>query len=265
MITSVSNKQIKNLLKLQKSSRARKDAGLFIIEGIRMFREVPVEQLDKIYVTEAFYEKNRELFEGRTPDELVAENVFEKLSETKTPQGVLATVRMKKYHLDDMLKTKEHPLFLVLENLQDPGNLGTILRTGEGAGVDGIIMSHDTVDIYNPKVVRSTMGSLFRMPFCYVEDMDEAVKKMKEKKITIYAAHLSGKEFYEKDYRKGTAFLIGNEGNGLSDHLTGQADEKIRIPMMGKVESLNAAIAATLMSYEVLRQRQTGSINDSKI
>lgn len=256
MITSVTNKQIKNILKLQKSSKARREAGLFVIEGIRMFRETPSDRLDKIYVTEAFYEKNKDLFEGRMPDDLVADNVFEKLSETKTPQGVLATARMKEYDLDEMLNGKENPLFLVLENLQDPGNLGTILRTGEGAGVDGIIMSKDTVDIYNPKVVRSTMGSLFRMPFCYTEDMDGAVSCLQQKGITVYAAHLDGKEFYEKDYRKGTAFLIGNEGNGLSEHLTNQADEKIRIPMMGKVESLNAAIAATLMAYEALRQRQ---------
>lgn len=256
MITSVTNKQIKAIQKLQKSSRERREQGLFIVEGLRMFREVPADRLEKVYATEEFYEKNKELFEGREPDELTAENVFEKLSETKSPQGVLALVKMKEYELADLIKSKDNPLFLVLENLQDPGNLGTILRTAEGAGADGVIMSRDTVDIYNPKVVRSTMGSLFRMPFVCVEDIFEAVSQLKKNGITVYAAHLSGEGFYEKDYRKGTAFLIGNEGNGLTDALTKQADEKIKIPMRGKVESLNAAIAATLMAYEALRQRQ---------
>ena len=256
MITSTTNKQIKNILKLQKSSKARKEQKLFVVEGVRMFREVPKERLSKVYATEEFYEKNRELFDSRQPDDLVSESVFEKLSETKTPQGVLATVDMREYILEDLLMINKNPLFLVLENLQDQGNLGTILRTAEGAGVDGIIMSRDTVDIYNPKVVRSTMGSLFRMPFAYVEDIFEAVQIIKSRGVTVYAAHLDGEGFYEKDYRKGTAFLIGNEGNGLTSKLTALADEKIRIPMKGKVESLNAAIAATLMAYEALRQRQ---------
>lgn len=256
MITSVTNKQIKNLLKLQKSSKTRKEQGLFIVEGIRMFREVPKELLCQVYATEAFYNKNPELFQERDVDELVAENVFEKLSETKTPQGVLAVVRMQEYKLEKLLMIKKNPLFLVLENLQDPGNLGTILRTAEGAGVDGILMSRDTVDIYNPKVVRSTMGSLFRMPFVYADDIKQTVEMLKTAGVKVYAAHLAGEEFYEKDYRTGTAFLIGNEGNGLTEELTALADEKIRIPMEGKVESLNAAIAATLMAYEVLRQRR---------
>lgn len=255
MITSATNKQIKMIQKLQKSSKERKQQGLFTIEGIRMFREIPAEYMDKVYVTEQFYEKNKELFKDREPDDFVAESVFEKLSETQTPQGVLATVKMRRYTLADVLGETENPLLLVLENLQDPGNLGTIMRTAEGAGASGIIMSRDTVDIYNPKVVRSTMGALFRMPFLYVEDILETVKELQDRGITVYAAHLQGEGFYEKDYRKGTAFLVGNEGNGLTDAITELADEKILIPMMGKVESLNAAIAATLMAYEALRQR----------
>ena len=255
MITSVSNKQVKNIQKLQKSGKERRKQQRFVIEGIRMFREIPPQCLDKVFVTEQFYEKNKELFSDITPEDLISESVFEKLSETETPQGVLATVKMTEYEFEKMITCRENPVFLVLENLQDPGNLGTILRTAEGAGVDGVIMSRDTVDIYNPKVVRSTMGALFRMPFCYVEDICQAVKEMQKAGICVYAAHLDGEGFYEKDYKKATAFLIGNEGNGLTDAITSLADEKIRIPMMGKVESLNAAIAATLMAYETLRQR----------
>lgn len=259
MISSVTNKQIKNVLKLQKSSKARREQGLFVVEGLRMFREIPRERMEKIYVTQECYEKNKELFapyQDSEQIELTMQHVFEKLSETKTPQGVLAVVKMEEWKFDRLVDEKKNPLFLILENLQDPGNLGTILRTGEGAGVDGIIMSRDTVDIYNPKVVRSTMGSLFRLPFVYVDDLFLAVKKLQEKGTKVYAAHLNGTNFYEKDYKKGTAFLIGNEGNGLTKEISKAADEMIKIPMKGQVESLNAAIAATLMSYEVLRQRQ---------
>ena len=172
-----------------------------------------------------------------------------------TPQGVLALVKMMKYSLEDLLE-QEKPLFLVLENLQDPGNLGTILRTGEGAGINGVIMSHDTVDIYNPKVTRSTMGSIFRVPFVYVDDLLEVAETMKQKNIITYAAHLNGTDYTKEDYQKGTAFFIGNEGNGLTDKLTDKVQKKIKIPMCGKVESLNAAMASGLLVYEARRQRQ---------
>lgn len=145
---------------------------------------------------------------------------------------------------------------LILENLQDPGNLGTIIRMAEGAGVTGVIMSCNTVDIYNPKTIRSTMGSLYRVPVIYVDDICEAVEECKQKGIRVYAAHLKGTDNYNiKDYTQPTAFMIGNEGNGLTDKLTDKADELVRIPMQGKVESLNAAIACTILTYEAVRQR----------
>ena len=149
------------------------------------------------------------------------------------------------------------PLLMVLDNLQDPGNLGTILRAGEAAGVTGVIMSHDCVDIYNPKVIRSTMGSVYRMPFVYVEHLPETLEVLAEAGIHSYAAHLKGKGWYdEQSYVGGTAFLIGNEGNGLTDKLTDKVQKKIKIPMCGKVESLNAAMASGLLVYEARRQRQ---------
>ena len=160
-----------------------------------------------------------------------------------------------KYSLEDLLE-QEKPLFLVLENLQDPGNLGTILRTGEGAGINGVIMSHDTVDIYNPKVTRSTMGSIFRVPFVYVDDLLEVAETMKQKNIITYAAHLNGTDYTKEDYQKGPAFFIGNEGNGLTDATAGQADCLIRIPMKGQLESLNAGVAAAILMYEASRQRR---------
>ena len=184
------------------------------------------------------------------------DRVFKTMSDTMTPQGILAVVRQPVSSLEKLLNDPA-PFFMVLENIQDPGNLGTILRTAEGAGVNGILMSRDTVDIFNPKTIRSTMGSVYRVPFLYVEDICETVRKLKNKGISAYAAHLKGTGSYdEQDYTKGTAFLIGNEGNGLTDELADLADTYIRIPMYGKVESLNAAIASAVLMYEAQRQRR---------
>ena len=179
------------------------------------------------------------------------------MSDTQSPQGILCVVRQRRYALENMLKGDRPPLFLVLENLQDPGNLGTVLRSGEAAGADGIVMSRDTVDIYNPKVIRATMGSVYRMPFCYVEDLEDAIGQMKQAGTEVFAAHLEGKKSYDQcDYRKASAFLIGNEGNGLTERVSQLADVRIRIPMEGKVESLNAAVAASLLAFEAARQRR---------
>lgn len=146
---------------------------------------------------------------------------------------------------------------MVLDNLQDPGNLGTIVRTAEGAGVDAVFLSKESVDIYNPKTIRSTMGSIYRMPVVYVEDLLELLNTFRKKGIKSYAAHLEGKNSYDKeDYKGGTAILIGNEGNGLRDEVADSADVWVQIPMQGKVESLNAAIAASILMFEVYRQRR---------
>ena len=210
-----------------------------------MFREVPSEDLLEVYISESFH-KMYPSIDG----EVVKEDIFRKLCDTTNPQGVLAVVRQKHLSLSDMTNGG-NGLFLILEGIQDPGNLGTMLRTGEAAGVSGIIMDRQTVDIYSPKVVRSTMGAIFRVPFCYVEDMQSAVRQMQSEGIKFYAAHLDAKKSYSDiDYTKGTAFMIGNEGNGLSDVLSSMADEKILIPMKGKVESLNAAVSASILMYK---------------
>ena len=146
---------------------------------------------------------------------------------------------------------------LILESVQDPGNLGTMVRTGEGAGISGIIMNRTTVDLFNPKTIRSTMGSIYRVPYYIADDLAETIGELKRQKVGIYAAHLKGQMHYdEPSYCKGTAFLIGNEGNGLSDEIAGLADNYVRIPMEGSVESLNAAVSAALLMYETNRQRR---------
>ncbi len=262
MITSTSSSQVKHVISLLSKSKERKKNKEYVVEGIRMVSEIPADMLVKIYMSERFQDNNSEYVQKLTGKygitatdiELVADNVFDRMSQTQTPQGIMAVVRMKDNSLSDMLSGT--PLLIMVENLQDPGNLGTILRMGEGAGVTGVIMSPDTVDIYNPKTIRSTMGSIFRVPFVYVQDFSEAVTQCQNAGVKVYAAHLEGSNTYlGEDYSKGTAFLIGNEGNGLTDRITRQADTLIRIPMQGEVESLNAAVACTILTYEAVRQR----------
>lgn len=269
MITSTSNQRIKELSQIQKKSKVRSREGVFVAEGIRMVRETPYDRLVSLYFSESFEKKyGREVLDAisggnpkireqiRKKTEILSDPVFSYVSDTETPQGVLAVVRQMEYTLEQMTEGAV-PHLMILDNLQDPGNLGTIFRTAEAAGVTGIVMSRDCVDIYNPKTIRSTMGALYRMPFVYVDDLKETILRLKEKQIKSYAAHLDGKHTYDKeDYKQGTAFLIGNEGNGLREEIAECADTWIRIPMCGQVESLNAAVAATVLMFEVSRQRR---------
>lgn len=259
MITSTGNTKIKQLVQWQKKRRARDEAGVFLAEGLRMATEAPGEQVLDVYVSESFYEKRRQELKLDAWGEklwIVSDSVFAHVSDTKTPQGILTVMRQMEHRLEDILgRTK--PLLVLLDNLQDPGNLGTILRAGEAAGVTGLVMSRDCVDIYNPKVIRSTMGSIYRIPFVYVDALTEAIAVMKKMGIQSFAAHLNGRESYDRaDYTAGTAFLIGNEGNGLRADVAEAADSYIRIPMCGQVESLNAAVAASVLMFEAARQRR---------
>lgn len=257
MITSTANAQVKALSKLIKNARARRQQQLYVVEGIRMFRETPKERIKKVYVSESFAKDpaHEGVFEG-TDWEMLSDSVFAAVSDTKTPQGVLCLVKMKENRLEDMLEDTDG-VWLVLENVQDPGNLGTMFRTGEGAGISGVIMDKCTVDIYNPKTIRSTMGSIFRVPFYITEDLHGTLGQLQKKGIRVYAAHLEGSVCYdESDYTGGTAFLIGNEGNGLTAETAKLADTYIRIPMGGQLESLNAAMAAGILMYEASRQRR---------
>lgn len=256
MISSTGNSQIKNLSKLLKSSKARKEQGVFIVEGIKMFLEAKkLSLVEKVYLSEELYKEwNQNIDLGDIPFEVVENKVFKEISDTITPQGIIAVVRMNKYYLEDLLEKKALRL-IFLENIRDPGNLGTIVRTAEGAGMTAIVLSKESVDIYNPKVVRSTMGSIFRMPFLYVEDFLAAMKLAQTAGVKLYATHLKGKAFYDEvEYGEKSGIIIGNEAKGISDEAAEQADIYVKIPMSGKVESLNAAVAASIMMYEIYRQ-----------
>lgn len=264
MISSTTNKQVKFVHSLAKKARVRKESGLFLVEGIRMCAEIPKDRIDTLYLAENFSRSPEcaVLTAGVRRIEIVSDEVFQYMADTKSPQGILALVRQRTWQLADLWQPgqNEPALLMILDTLQDPGNLGTIIRAGEGAGVTGIIMNETTADIYNPKVIRSTMGSIFRIPFVYTADLAAMVSQLKNEGVLMYAAHLDGKNSYDQeDYTKHCAFMIGNEAAGLSDGIAGLADRYIRIPMLGSVESLNAAVAASILMFETARQRRRSS------
>lgn len=265
MISSSSNQQIKNLIQLQTKSKVRNKEKQYVIEGIKMFEEVvncKDARLIKTFVAESYYQQlakeNGPLYQklSKIEMEVVSDKVFKEISETMTPQGILAIVSQPEYNLSDLLE-KEEVNLVVLEDLRDPGNLGTIIRTAEGAGVTGIILSKASVDVFNPKVIRSTMGAIYRVPFVYVENIKETIELLKEKQITLYATHLHAQKYYDEvDYGNRTAVLIGNEANGLTEASAMASDVLIKIPMEGQVESLNAGVATAIMMYEIYRQKR---------
>lgn len=260
MITSVTNSRVKQVAAWQTRGKERRKDRVFLAEGFKMYGEAPIEWVREVYLTREAMEKGtarKELVNKleETGYELVSDEVMAKMADTQAPQGILTVLRQPVYRLEDLLET-QNGLYVVLEDLQDPGNLGTIIRTGEGAGITAVIMNKGTVDLFNPKTIRATMGSIYRIPFVYVEDLQETLHMMKQAKINLYAAHLKGKEYYTGfSFGASTAFLIGNEGNGLSQAVSELADHYIKIPMEGQLESLNAAVATALLVYEAKRQR----------
>ena len=277
IISSKDNKKIRYIRSLLEKGNIRKKSKAFVAEGIKLVDEaLEYGKVLEVVCSESLY---GEIISGDlSGNRLLAENdknitnyvkkgssllvvsdmVFKSMSETKTPQGILAVVEMPDYGLLDkgfleQAYTKNGKIkLLVLEDTADPGNLGTIMRTAEAAGVTGVIMGKGTVDIFNPKVVRSTMGSIFRLPFAYEEDLKETIKELKKQGISFYATHLKGEKSYKDiKYSDRSAILVGNEARGLSYDVADLADTYVLIPMQGKVESLNAAVAAALMMYEV--------------
>lgn len=277
IISSKDNKKIKYLRSLLEKGSARKKNRQFIVEGIKLVDEALVYgKVCEIILSESLYKeiisggliKNALLADNgknliayvneANSTTVVSDAVFKTVSETINPQGVVAIVTMPEYEiLNEGFLTQTYNKtgkikLLILEDTADPGNLGTIMRTAEAAGVTGVIMGRGTVDIFNPKAVRSTMGSIFRLPFIYVEDVRETIRELKKYGISFYAAHLKGKQSYKDvKYSDKAGILIGNEARGLSPETAELADIYIIIPMQGKVESLNAAVAAALMMYEI--------------
>lgn len=259
VITSKDNEQVKHIKKL-KEKKYREEYGEFIVEGIKMVEEAIVEnaKIKSIIICDDCKTQNS------IPNELmyeiaklnciyVSEKVFNFITDVINPQGILAVI--EKPNLKENKINYENDNFLILDGIQDPGNIGTILRTVDSLNINQIIVSNDTADIYNPKVVRSTMGAIFRVKVVESDDLVKTVKEMKKHKIKIYATDLNtDKTIYNISYEK-SAIIIGNEANGVSIKMLQNADERIKIPMLGKTESLNAAVATSIILYEVYREK----------
>ena len=260
MITSASNGRVKYIQTLMSKASFRRKEGKFIAEGIKMFEEAPKGDILEVYIKEGAYDSfgidvKKKL--ERIGYKVLSESVFKKVSDTVTPQGILSVVKIPESDINDILKA-DNPSIAILENIQDPGNIGTIIRSAEGAGISGIIMTKDCVDIFNPKVIRSTMGSIYRTKFAYTDNIEETIAILKKNNIHTYALALNkeAKAYDLYDYKEPSAFAVGNEGNGLKENTIKACENVAYIPMCGSVESLNASVAASLMMYEIFRQRR---------
>ena len=259
VITSKDNDIVKNIKKL-KEKKFRDEENKYIIEGMRLVKEAIAENvsIDKIIVCEDCINDGTIdqglMYEIAKYDCIyVSEKVFNTLTDVNSPQGLLAVINKKN---SERISYKED-IILILDGIQDPGNLGTILRTADSVNLKQIVLSEKCADSYNPKVVRSTMGAIFRLNIIESKDIVKTIKDIKKNKYKVMATSLDAdNSIYTTDYNK-KAIVIGNEANGVSKEVLNLADEKIKIPMLGKTESLNAAVATGVILYEYVRRKAT--------
>ena len=253
MIVSKTNQQLKKVRKLLSSASERRKSGLFVVEGSRLFSETPEELVEAVYVSEDYRKDipDRGLSEALLKKtEAVEKDLFRSLSDTVNPQGILAVVRQPLWRepFEKFLEEPADGKALLLDGLRDPGNLGTILRTAEAAGVRFVIMSPDCVDLYNPKVIRSTMGSIFRVP-ALTADLETVISRLGNKGKKIYGTSLSAVKSYREADLSDAGIVIGSEAEGVSEKVLSCVTDTIKIPMQGQVESLNAAVSAAILMF----------------
>ncbi len=257
-ITSKDNSLIKHIIKL-KNKKYRNEFCEYIVEGIKIVKEAIEEKARIKQIIVSKNTLNSELFESHLKKELekieyvqVTENIFKLISDVEEPQGVLAIIEKEKNNLEI---DYSEDFILALDDIQDPGNLGTIIRTADSCNIKQILISKGTVDPYNQKVIRSTMGAIFRVNIIECEKLASVLEKTKQNNYKVISAALgSGKTIYDVKYNK-TVVVIGNEANGISKKVLNMSDEKVIIPMLGKTESLNASVAAGIIMYEYVRQK----------
>lgn len=254
VIESKQNPVIKQLKKCKEKS-GRDKYGLFLVEGTRLTFHavksgVPLEYL---FCTPAYLEENSELLDG-LDYQLVTESVLKELCDTQHPQGVVAAVRKTSADLQE-ITIGESCFYVFCDEVRDPGNIGTIIRTAEAAGADGVIVPKGCADIFSQKVVRSTMGSIFTLPIFMCDDKTSGLQFLRDNGCEILAADMGGQNLYQHIFSEKSVIIIGNEANGVSDEALSVCDKKISVPMADAVESLNAAISFSVISYERLRQK----------
>jgi TrmH family RNA methyltransferase len=260
-ITSAQNQKIKDLLALQEKSKERRKKGLFVVEGRR----------ELIHCVEAGYEPYAiffcpEIISAADFDEIadkcdcsyfeIPQHLYDKVAYRGGTEGVIAELRCKEMNLES-LRLKENPIVVVLESVEKPGNLGAVLRSADASGVDAVIVCDPLTDMYNPNLIRSSIGAIFTVPVATASS-EETIKWLKDNKIKIYTAQLQDSEwYYDTDMKGGTAIIMGTEATGLTPVWRKTADAHIKIPMLGKLDSLNVSVSAAILMFEAVRQRNS--------
>lgn len=259
-ITSRNNKLIKDIISLNRK-KGRQKHNSFIIEGIKTIEEAIESHypLKHIVYTDYLLEnqEGKNLFgkiEKRENLIYVPRNLFKEISDTESPQGIIGISNIISRDIEEIYELENKSL-LFLDALQDPGNMGTIIRTADAFSIGGIIIREGSVDPYNPKVIRATMGSIFRVPLYFTDGIEE-LKNLKSKGVKIYSTSLDGSmPIYKADFKEDFILSIGNESSGVSKEVLSLSNKLIKIPMTGKTESLNAAVAASIIMYEAMKGR----------
>ena len=258
-ITSVQNPYIKELFQLREKSRDRKKSGLFLIEGAREIGlaikgNYHMETI--LYYPELFSEVQlNSLATPRVTLIKVSKDVYQKLAYRTTTEGVIAVAKTKSHELNTIKFKSENPLILVAEAPEKPGNIGAILRTADAAGVDAVIIANPKTDLYNPNIIRSSVGCIFTNQIA-IGSTSEIISFLKEQNIAIYCAALQASKIYTtQDFTKPTAIVVGTEATGLSNEWLEKSTQNILIPMTGEIDSMNVSVAAGILIFEACRQR----------
>lgn len=257
-ISSKNNEKIKDLVKLRDNSKSRNDKSLFYVEGERLFIDIPKNLIFDIYIKKSKCEYFSKVINdySDTPIYILDDDVYDKVSDTINSQGIIA--RVKYNTLDNIDKSNLSKInnIIILDKIQDPGNLGTIIRVSEAAGIDLIIISDNSCSIYNTKTIRASMSSIFRKNIFISNDLKGIINILKDNNFKVFATAISDDShiYYDKVFNDKNAVIFGNEANGVSQDLISLSDEKIKIPMYGKIQSLNVAISSSIIVYEILRQ-----------
>ena len=254
IITSVQNARVKHVVALQQKSSLRREEGLFVVEGQREIEHC----IECGYEVMELFTVDGLQFTGDYPATTVSRQVYEKMAYRGSTEGIIAVVKCKDHALSHLSPLTSHhsPLIIVLERVEKPGNLGAILRSADAANVDAVIVCDPLTDLYNPNLIRASIGAIFTVPVA-VCSSQECIDFLKERKIKILTAQLQDSyEYYDYDMCQATAIVMGTESTGLTQQWRDAADAHIRIPMLGRLDSLNVSVSAAILMFEAVRQRK---------
>ncbi len=257
LISSVRNPLIKKVLQLQEKSRERKKTGLFVIEGIR---ELELAQkggyeIDTLLICPDVIHNTTLVQKPDCTTVQVSKSIYEKLAYRKTTEGIVAIARARPNTLNNLKFKSENPLILVAEAPEKPGNIGALLRTADAANLDAVLIANPKTDIYNPNIIRSSVGCIFTNQIA-TGTSEQIIRYLKEKEIKIYCAALTASDNYvNSDFRSATTIVVGTEATGLSDVWLQNSDQNLIIPMQGEIDSMNVSVSAAILIFEAKRQR----------